>query len=125
MTLKICAAVFCAAALALASVAVTPADAQAPKKSAAKKAAKKYGPVPISMAPPPRARITVTRRTYLDAGTYVIPGDRKFTDYALPPAYSPTGVIENRAGVYPTALPGPFTLPGRDNPYPWNWCVGC
>ena len=94
MTIKTYAAIFCAAALALSSVAVAPAEAQTTnqtKKSAAKKvAAKKYGPVPISMAPPPRARITVTRRTYLDAGTYVIPGDRKFTDYAIPPGYSPT-----------------------------------
>jgi hypothetical protein len=131
MTIKTYAAILCAAALALSSAAVVPAEAQTTnqtKKSAAKKvAAKKYGPVPISMAPPPRARITVTRRTYLDAGTYVIPGDRKFTDYAIPPGYSPTAVIDNRAGVYidQSPLPGPFTLPGRDNPYPWNWCVGC
>jgi hypothetical protein len=127
MKTKTYAAIFCAAAFALSSLAAAPAEAQTPKKSAAKKvAAKKYGPVPISMAPP-RARITVTRRTYLDAGTYVIPGDRKFTDYAIPPGYSPTSVIDNRAGVYidQSPLPGPFTLPGRDNPYPWNWCVGC
>jgi hypothetical protein len=125
---KTYAAIFCAAALALSSVAVTPAEAQTPKKSAAKKvAAKKYGPVPTSMAPPPRARITVTRRSYLDAGTHVIPGDRKFTDYALPPAYYPASVADNRAGMYidQSPLPGPFTLPGRDNPWPWNWCVGC
>jgi hypothetical protein len=134
MTFKICAAVLCAAALALSSAAVTPADAQTQsqtqkKKSTAKKTAakKRFGPVPVSMAPPPRARVTVTRRTFLDAGTHVIPGDRKFTDYALPPGYSPTAVIDNRGGVYidQTALPGPFTLPGRDNPWPWNWCVGC
>jgi hypothetical protein len=127
MSLKICAALFCAAALTLSPVAVTPADAQTQKKTATKKSAKKYGPVPISMAPPPRSRITVTRRTFLDAGTHVIPGDRKFTDYALPPAYYPASVADNRAGMYidQTALPGPFTLPGRDNPWPWNWCVGC
>lgn len=122
MNTKICAALFCAAAVALASVAATSADAQTQKKRVAAK--KKYGPVPTSMARP-RTRITVQRRTFLDAGTHVIPGDRKFTDYALPPGYSPMGVIEHRSGVYSTALPGPFTLPGRDNPYPWNWCVGC
>ena len=122
MTTKIFAAIVCAAAVALAALATT-AEAQTQKKRAA---AKKYGPVPTSMAPP-RTRITVQRRTFLDAGTYVIPGDRKFTDYAIPPGYSPTAVIDNRAGVYidQSALPGPFTLPGRDNPYPWNWCVGC
>ena len=124
--MKICAAVFCAAAIALSSAAVTPADAQnQPQKK--RVAAKKYGPVPISMAPPPRARITVTRRSYLDAGTHVIPGDRKFLDYAVPPTYYPGGVADNRGGMYidQTALPGPFTLPGRDNPWPWNPCVGC
>jgi hypothetical protein len=122
MNTKIWAAIVCAAAVALSSVAVTSADAQAQKKRVA---AKKYGPVPISMAPP-RARITV-RRSFLDAGTHVIPGDRKFTDYALPPYYYPGSVADNRGGMYidQTALPGPFTLPGRDNPYPWNWCVGC
>jgi|SRR4029079_9355911 len=123
MKTKIWAAVFCAAAVALSSVAVTSADAQTQKKRVA---AKKYGPVPVSMAPP-RARITVQRRTFLDAGTHVIPGDRKFTDYAIPPYYYPGSVADNRGGMYidQTALPGPFTLPGRDNPYPWNWCVGC
>jgi hypothetical protein len=127
MTMKMFAAVFCAAAIALSSAAVTPAEAQTQKKATAKKAAKKYGPVPISMAPPPRARITVTRRSYLDAGTHVIPGDRKFLDYAVPPTYYPGSVADNRGGMYisQTALPGPFTLPGRDNPWPWNPCVGC
>jgi len=127
MNTKICAALFCAAAFALSTVAVTPADAQAQPKAQKRVAAKKYGPVPISMAPPPRARITVTRRTYLDAGTHVIPGDRKFLDYAVPPTYYPGSVADNRGGMYisQSALPGPFTLPGRDNPWPWNPCVGC
>jgi hypothetical protein len=127
MNTKICTALFCAAAFTLSAVAVTPADAQAQPKAQKRVAAKKYGPVPTSMAPPPRARITVTRRTYLDAGTHVIPGDRKFTDYAVPPTYYPGGVADNRGGMYisQTALPGPFTLPGRDNPWPWNPCLGC
>jgi hypothetical protein len=30
----------------------------------------------------------VTRRSWLDAGVEVLPGDRKFTDYAYPPGYS-------------------------------------
>jgi len=123
MKTKLWAAVFCAAAVALSSVAVTSADAQTQKKRVA---AKKYGPVPVSMAPP-RARITVQRRTFLDAGTHVIPGDRKFTDYAVPPYYYPASVADNRAGMYidQSALPGPFTLPGRGNPWPWNYCLGC
>ena len=34
----------------------------------------------------PRTRVYVTTRSWLDAGTEVLPGDRKFTDYAFPPA---------------------------------------
>jgi len=127
MKTKLWAAVFCAAAVALSSVAVTSADAQTQNQTQKKRvAAKKYGPVPVSMAPP-RARITVQRRTFLDAGTHVIPGDRKFTDYAVPPYYYPSSVADNRGGMYvdQSALPGPFTLPGRGNPWPWNYCLGC
>jgi hypothetical protein len=127
MRLKFCAAIFCATAIALAGIsAATDASAQTQKKrTVSKKAAKKYGPVPVSMAPP-RARITVTRRTFLDPGKEVIPGSRnEFTDYAFPPTYSPTAVIDNRGPHHRSPLPGPFDLPGRGNPYPWHYCVGC
>jgi hypothetical protein len=33
----------------------------------------------------PHTRVYVTTRSWLDAGTEVLPGDRKFTDYAFPP----------------------------------------
>jgi hypothetical protein len=69
----------------------------------------------------PRARIKVQPRSFLDPGTEVLPGERKFTDYAIPPNYSPTAVIDNTAFSRPSALPGPFDLPGRRNPYPWQW----
>ena len=32
-----------------------------------------------------RTRVYVTTRSWLDAGTEVLPGDRKFQDYAFPP----------------------------------------
>jgi hypothetical protein len=32
-----------------------------------------------------RTRVYVTTRSWLDAGTEVLPGDRKFSDYAFPP----------------------------------------
>lgn len=35
----------------------------------------------------PRTRVFVTRRSWLDAGTEVLPGERKFSDYAFPPGY--------------------------------------
>jgi hypothetical protein len=36
----------------------------------------------------PHTRIYVTKRSWLDGGTEVLPGDRKFTDYAIPPTTS-------------------------------------
>ena len=33
----------------------------------------------------PHTRVYVTTRSWLDAGTEVLPGDRKFQDYAFPP----------------------------------------
>jgi hypothetical protein len=36
------------------------------------------------MAARPRTRLFVTTRSWLDAGPEVQPGDRKFSDYALP-----------------------------------------
>jgi hypothetical protein len=46
----------------------------------------------------PKARVTVEKRSFLDAGTEVLPGQRKFLDYAYPPGYSPTGVIDYTSG---------------------------
>ena len=36
----------------------------------------------------PHTRLYVSKRSWLDAGTEVRPGERKFTDYAFPPGYS-------------------------------------
>lgn len=36
----------------------------------------------------PRTRLYVSKRSWLDGGTEVLPGERKFTDYALPPGTS-------------------------------------
>ena len=35
-----------------------------------------------------RTRVILQKRSYLDGGTEVLPGERKFTDYAIPPGYS-------------------------------------
>ncbi|HEY8335764.1 MAG TPA: hypothetical protein VIQ05_18385 [Tardiphaga sp.] len=42
----------------------------------------------VSYQQGPRTRVYVTKRSWLDAGVEVLPGDRKFTDYAYPPGYS-------------------------------------
>ena len=57
----------------------------------------------------PRARITVRPRSYLDAGTEVLPGERKYSDYVYGPTYSVTGPIDPTSGFgccWP--LPQPF-----------------
>jgi hypothetical protein len=44
----------------------------------------------------PHTRVYITKRSWLDAGVEVLPGDRKFTDYAYPPEYGyPTFAREN------------------------------
>ena len=59
-----------------------------------------------------RTRVVVVRRSFLDAGTQVIPlEERKFLDYAFPPTHQPYNVVTNiggRVGWHNSPLPGPF-----------------
>jgi hypothetical protein len=66
----------------------------------------------------------VTPRSFLDPGTEVLPGEEKYMDYAFPPGYSPLQVVSGSASPagwqnpnWP--LPGPFDLPGNNNPAQW------
>jgi hypothetical protein len=59
-----------------------------------------------------RTRIIVQRRSYLDAGTEVLPGERKFTDYAIPPGYSAFDVLGPNQGPRRSPLPSLWDLPG-------------
>jgi hypothetical protein len=79
MVFKAYAAVLGAALIAVAAVAVSPVEAQTQTQTQIQ-AKKKYS------TNRPRARVTVAPRSFLDAGTEVRPGDRKFTDYAFPPS---------------------------------------
>jgi hypothetical protein len=56
-----------------------------------------YGPGgPNAVYQQGRTRIYVSKRSWLDGGTEVNPGDRKFSDYAFPPAVGyPTFAREN------------------------------
>ena len=65
-----------------------------------------------------RTKITVRPRSYLDGGTEVVPGERKFMDYANNPTYSwsaPTSAWDPN-GIHRFPLPMPFELPNY-NPY--------
>ena len=57
------------------------------------------------------SRVVVVSRSFLDAGTEVLPGERKFLDYAFPPNYTPMDVVTNtggRVGWHVSPLPGAF-----------------
>lgn len=119
MGLKTWAAALCAA-VAVAGMALTaPPAGAAPKK----KTVTNQSRVVVAS----RSRIRVAPRSFLDGGTEVLPGERKFTDYAFPAGRlgEPLSQIQGTAFNRETALPGPFYLPSRRNPYPWNYCVGC
>lgn len=61
-----------------------------------------------------RTRITVRPRSYLDGGTQVVPGERKFMDYAAPITYLNGSPYANwdPTGIHYYPLPGAFYLPG-------------
>lgn len=78
-----------AIAVAVIGLDVTPAGAQA-KRQYDKDGRPYYGAQGPnrSYMQGPRTRVYVTTRSWLDAGVEVLPGDRKFTDYAYPPGTS-------------------------------------
>ena len=65
-----------------------------------------------------RTRVTVRPRSYLDGGTEVVPGERKFTDYAFPPTYmNGSGYASwDPTGIHRYPLPSNNYLPGF-NPF--------
>jgi len=70
-----------------------------------------------------RTKIIVQKRSYLDGGTEVMPGDwgtLPATNYMILPTHSPSsGLGPNSATNPPGPIPGPWYLPGKDNPWPW------
>ena len=73
--------------------------------------AQHVSPTRVASAKRPRARVVVVPRSFLDAGTEVRPGDRKFLDYAFPPTHTPMDTVQNtggRVGWHNSPLPGPF-----------------
>ena len=98
MGIKTCLAGLCLAVLAATVVDVPPVEAQT------------YTAQPDRPVNRPRARITVEPRSFLDAGTEVLPGERKFTDYAFPagPYSMPLSVVQStgRCGLAPVAAAG-------------------
>ena len=74
------------AVIAVSSAFATPASADT-KKQRYDNGRPYYGPSgPNATYQQGRTRIYVSKRSWLDGGTEVNPGDRKFQDYAFPPA---------------------------------------
>ena len=92
MVLKMMRTNVMAAALATLAVAAvvgigTSEANAAPKKKQTVVASRDGRGVNYSYRAGPRTRVFISRRSWLDGGTEVLPGDRKFTDYALAPGY--------------------------------------
>ena len=112
-----------AGALAGVLAGITAADAKAPKRRYDDaRTSYNYGPggPNSSYQQGPRTRVYITKRSFLDGGTEVLPGDRKFSDYAFPPGPSFARSINNRSldrqpmnppsdmGGYPASIPLPY-----------------
>jgi hypothetical protein len=110
-----------AGALAGVLAGMSAADAKAPKRNDDVRSSYNYGPggPNVSYQQGPRTRVYITKRSFLDGGTEVLPGDRKFSDYAFPPGPSFARSINNRSldrqpmnppsdmGGYPASIPLP------------------
>jgi len=65
-----------------------------------------------------RTRIIIQKRSYLDPGTETFPGERGDHDYAVLPNHRASGILDNTTfGGHTTSLPGPWTLPSKNNPW--------
>jgi hypothetical protein len=110
------------AATALVAVSAASASAQSTKPKYDKDGRIVYGPQGPnrSYQQGPHTRVYVTTRSWLDAGTEVLPGDRKFQDYAFPPAvgYPSFARENNNRPIDRQPLNPPSDLGGVPTPFP-------
>jgi hypothetical protein len=67
-----------------------------------------------------RTKIIIQKRSYLDPGTETFPGENLGNNYAQLPNQRASSVLDNTIfGLSNTQspLPGPWTLPGKNNPW--------
>jgi hypothetical protein len=65
-----------------------------------------------------RTRVIIQKRSYLDPGTETYPGERRENESAFLPDQHASTVLDNTVfGQNQWALPGPFDLPSRGNPW--------
>ena len=115
------AALLAAAAIVAVGLDMTAANAQSKRQSDDRGRAY-YGPngPNVSYQQGPRTRVYVTKRSWLDAGTEVLPGDRKFSDYAFPPeiGYPTFGRENNNRPIDRQPLNPPSDLGGEPTRFP-------
>src|SRR5262249_36410467 len=99
-----------AAALLVIGLTASPAAAQQSRSSVL---SRNQASPNVQYQQGPRTRIYVSKRSWLDLGTEVQPGERKYTDYAIPPVYTQTTIDQltgwpwmRQPRVYPWDLPG-------------------
>ncbi|HEX9214873.1 MAG TPA: hypothetical protein VF901_30535 [Bradyrhizobium sp.] len=113
-------AMWLAAGAVVAMSFATPASADNKTKRYDDRGRTYYGPGgPNAVYQQGRTRLYVSKRSWLDGGTEVNPGDRKFSDYAFPPAVGyPSFARENlNRPIDRQPLPTPADLGG----YPQNF----
>src|ERR1700689_3043669 len=83
---KISAVLLAATAVVATGIAATPASAQTTRQQYDNRGHPYYGShgPNVVYQQGPHTRVYITKRSWLDAGVEVLPGDRKFTDYAFP-----------------------------------------
>jgi hypothetical protein len=114
--MKLSTAGLCAALVAGVAFAVSPADAQTNTRYY-------YSNGKTRVATTQRTRVTVAPRSFLDAGTEVKPGDRKFLDYAFPAGAASgyaTRTVTNTGGKVGwdrSPMMNPSEVPGGFMPY--------
>ena len=66
-----------------------------------------------------RTRIIIQKRSYLDPGTETFDGENTgYRNYVQSPTHHASDVLDNTTfGSNQLPLPGPFTLPGKNNPW--------
>ena len=117
MRFKVVAAAF--AAVAAISLLAAPADAAPQKKRVAVTDARGHTVYTSTDEDGRRrTRVIIQKRSYLDPGTETFRGERGDHDYATLPNHTGMRVLDNTAfGGNQSALPGPWTLPSRNNPW--------
>jgi hypothetical protein len=114
MRLKVVVTAFAAAAAV--SLLAVPADAAPKKKTEIARGHTVY--TSRDEDGRKRTRIIIQKRSYLDPGTEVFPGENSDHKYAFSPNHRASSILDNTAfGRNQSALPGAFDLPSKNNPW--------